>query len=45
VRIRLGTTVCEVRPDPAFVGGQSVRPAHGEVLYANLVGADYVKSK
>ena len=45
VPIRLSTTVCEVRPDPAFVGGESICPAYGEVLYANLVGADCMKSK
>lgn len=45
MRIHLGTTVCEVRPDPTFVSGQSVHPASSEVLYANPVGADCVKNK
>jgi salicylate hydroxylase len=45
VRIRLGTTVSDVQPDPALGGGPSVRLACGEILRADLVvAADGVKS-
>src|SRR5260221_6883951 len=45
VRICLGAPVRAVQPDPSVVGGPSVPPACGEVLYVDLfVGADGVKS-
>lgn len=42
--IRLGATLRDVHPDPAITGGSGVWFASGEVLYADLLTTDGVKS-